>query len=127
MNERIQELSKQAEQYADDNFKGEPVWSEVYDQKFAELIIRECLERTLDYKNDDYYNGWLDYRDEIRKHFGVDDVSIKVGSRIKVISGFNVGAKGTVNYIEPSGKMWVRRDGASSDVFYHPEEVIGVE
>ena len=73
MNERIQELSKQAEQYADDNFKGEPVWSEVYDQKFAELIVQECTELTLDHKNDDYYNGWLDYRDEIKRHFGVQE------------------------------------------------------
>ena len=69
---------------------------------------------------------------EIREYlmqidFGVEDASIEVGSRIKVISGFNVGAKGTVNYIEPTGRMWVRRDGASSDVFYHPEEVKLVE
>jgi hypothetical protein len=40
-------------------------------QKFAELIVRECAELTLDHKNDDYYNGWLDYRDEINRHFGV--------------------------------------------------------
>lgn len=41
--------------------------------KFAELIIRECAELTLDHKNDNYYNGWLDYRDEIKRHFGVDE------------------------------------------------------
>jgi phosphate uptake regulator len=79
MNERIQALAEQAdlcfinhegkltshfENFADmDN--------EV--KKFAELIIRECAELTLDHKNDDYYTGWLDYRDEIKKHFGVDE------------------------------------------------------
>lgn len=63
----------------------------------------------------------------LEKQYGVKEKSITIGSRIKVISGFNVGAKGTVSYIEPSGKLWVRRDGASSDVFYHSEEVIGVE
>ena len=45
MNERIKQLSEQAEKYTDDNFKGEPVWSEVYEQKFAELIVRECIEQ----------------------------------------------------------------------------------
>jgi hypothetical protein len=43
MNERIKELSEQAEKYADDNFKGEPTWSETFESKFAELIIQECL------------------------------------------------------------------------------------
>ncbi len=42
MNERIQLLSEQAEKYADDNFRGEPTWSEAFESKFAELIVREC-------------------------------------------------------------------------------------
>jgi hypothetical protein len=44
MNERIRELSEQAEKYADDNFRGEPTWSEAFESKFAELIIRECVK-----------------------------------------------------------------------------------
>ncbi len=44
MNERIQELADQAEKYADTNFKGEPFWSEAYESKFAELIVRECCK-----------------------------------------------------------------------------------
>jgi hypothetical protein len=43
MNERIRELSEQAEKYADDNFRGEPTWSEAFESKFAELIIQECV------------------------------------------------------------------------------------
>jgi hypothetical protein len=43
MNERIKELSEQAEKYTDDNFRGEPTWSEVFESKFAELIIMECI------------------------------------------------------------------------------------
>lgn len=39
---------------------------------FVELIVRECTELTLDYKNDEHYKGWLDYRDEIKSHFGVE-------------------------------------------------------
>jgi hypothetical protein len=38
---------------------------------FAERIIRKCAELTLDHKNADYYTGWMDYRDEIKRHFGV--------------------------------------------------------
>ena len=54
-------------------------WDEMdaYDRKaimtLAELIVKECSELTLDHKNDDYYNGWLDYRDEIKRHFGVQE------------------------------------------------------
>ena len=43
MNERIQKLSEQAEKYADDNFRGEPTWSEAFESKFAELIVQECV------------------------------------------------------------------------------------
>jgi hypothetical protein len=44
MNERIRELSEQAEKYADDNFRGDPTWSEAFESKFAELIVRECMD-----------------------------------------------------------------------------------
>lgn len=65
MNERIRQLVAQATTEESDGFK-------YFDkEKFAELIVRECAELTLDYKNETYYNGWLDYRDEIKKHFGV--------------------------------------------------------
>lgn len=41
-------------------------------EKFARLIIEECTSITLDYKNDQHYQGWLDYRDEIKKHFEIE-------------------------------------------------------
>jgi hypothetical protein len=44
MNERIKLLAEQAEKYADYNFKGENFWSEAYESKFAELIVRECVQ-----------------------------------------------------------------------------------
>jgi hypothetical protein len=67
MNKRIKELATEARLLT-----GWPV-GEVEYQKFAELIVQECAELTLDHKNDNYYNGWLDYRDEIKRHFGVDE------------------------------------------------------
>lgn len=73
MNKRIQELSEQAEEYADKWFRGEPTWSEAFESKFAELIIMECAGVTLDYKNDDYYTGWCDHSAEILNRFGIPD------------------------------------------------------
>lgn len=40
-------------------------------QRFAELIVQKCAEITLDYKNEDHYQGWLDHQEEILKQFGV--------------------------------------------------------
>lgn len=50
MNERIKELAKQAEQaadaatyaYDDDTGKWQKIWNEVYDEKFAELLVNAC-------------------------------------------------------------------------------------
>lgn len=41
--------------------------------KINEIIVRECTELTLDYVDDSYYRGWNDYRDLIRRHFGLDN------------------------------------------------------
>ena len=73
MNERIKELWENCEDiqvvYPR---QGSPIYaSPELLEKFAELIVKECASLTLDYKSDDHYNGWLDYRDEIKKHFGV--------------------------------------------------------
>ena len=77
MNERIRELAEQArllhKQIGPVVGTRHMKKKEQDLEKFAELIIRECAELTLDHKNDNYYNGWLDYRDEIKKHFGVDE------------------------------------------------------
>jgi hypothetical protein len=69
--DKIDELFTQAGGYIEIDKDGNR-WT--YSQEcdpdtFAELIIRECSELTLDYKNKDYYSGWLDYREEIKKHF----------------------------------------------------------
>jgi len=47
------------------------------------------------------------------------------GDRVKASDKcrFHRGFKGVVSYVEPSGRLWVRRDGTSSDCFYDPEEV----
>lgn len=136
MNENIiREIANQASAYAEatitqvDESYDEMPWDaallKARDLKFTELIIEECYVALFPALRDMISRGQA--YEMIKQHFGVGYQPIKIGSRVKVISGFNIGSMATVNYIEPSGKLWVRRDGAGSDVFYHPEEVVEVE
>jgi len=68
-NELIDKLGSQAQQ----SVRRQQLVDLDFLAKFAELIVKECTNLTLDHKSDDYYNGWLDYRDEIKKHFGVEE------------------------------------------------------
>lgn len=67
MNERIKELAEQAEKFADDNFKGEPNWSEAYESKFVELIVRECADIATIRQYEAYSAGHY-----VLKHFGIE-------------------------------------------------------
>ena len=78
MNERIQELSEQAEKYADDNFRGEPTWSEAFESKFAELIVRECVKVMYDNAMErkvppDINQTPTHYAIAVLEHFGVKE------------------------------------------------------
>ena len=82
MNERIKELSKQAEKYTDDNFRGETTWSESFESKFAELIVQECIsinrQRLFsDYEGDSHRvahnNALLCANFDMFDHFGVGE------------------------------------------------------
>ena len=73
MNERIQELDKQAEDYAmsvcdaDGVYQGKEYLT-VVKEKFAELLIRQCIQAV---KNVGGYNE--DYHmNAIKKYFGVE-------------------------------------------------------
>jgi hypothetical protein len=80
MNERIKLLAEQAEQYADDTMNADPatydtpgqmkVWQELMQEKFAELIVRECMEVANTYQN---VGGNCYVDDMIAKHFGVEE------------------------------------------------------
>jgi hypothetical protein len=80
MNERIKQLSKQAGDYVNEVYTG-PVrsktpgkiwedghigWHTQFNEKFAELIIRECANVAADHDA-------LDIYEEIREHFGVEE------------------------------------------------------
>ena len=73
MNERIRELVKQATTIE------EHKWGVSYDnfnkEKFAELIVRECIDIAQDRANFPGYppNDVNDIIDEIKEHFGVEE------------------------------------------------------
>jgi hypothetical protein len=74
MNKRIKQLSEQAEKYADENFRGEPTWSEAFESKFAELIILECatlVDAAFDI--DEHSGEVVSYADggQLKEHFGI--------------------------------------------------------
>ena len=75
MNERIKELAEQAGHRYYPSSNSGPLRVEYLTpelEKFAELIIRECANITLDYKNHDHYTGWMDHGEEIIRHFGIE-------------------------------------------------------
>jgi hypothetical protein len=74
MNKRIKELSKQAWEWAEQQEYKDATqeFSDMLEQKFAELIIQECagkVDNILREKKD----GGGTMGDEIREHFGVEE------------------------------------------------------
>ena len=73
-NEKIKELAEQAEKYADDNFRGEPIWSGAFESKFAELIVEECVSQCWSVSELEYKGSVVsECSKRIRKHFGVEE------------------------------------------------------
>jgi len=80
MNERIEKLAVEARQYAFgevENSQDPTEWStkyynEMFEQKFAELIVRECARVSIDSE----INSSGDFREgiaqSIQQHFGVE-------------------------------------------------------
>ena len=86
MNERIMELAKQADEYADDMNLGGAEWCDVQLKKFAQLIVQECVdviqkEVSMKYKDGGeteefmggHYASSLLARVKIKRHFGVEE------------------------------------------------------
>ena len=95
MNERIRQLAEQARQYAFakvENSQDPTEWStkyynEMFEQKFAELIVRECINQVKEQylpvmedvamMNDEHWKGYkhcgVDSVVAIKEHFGVEE------------------------------------------------------
>ena len=82
MNKRIRELAEQAwddtrekfGSFVDDGGEIDFTFLHAYDQKFAELIVKECLDQCyFNGMNDELYAGQLKAAAYIEKHFGVEN------------------------------------------------------
>ncbi len=84
MNERIRELAQRATTYIDPSANDGVCWD--FDkEKFAELIVRECIDKIETYRIPvgnsaagemacEWTNDALkEIRDEIKEHFGVEE------------------------------------------------------
>lgn len=81
MNKRIKELAEKAKEYADGyDDRHTPIWWSKYEEKFAELIIQDCLKIVEQRTKGPYdvamtnatrnaWNIWI----KIKEHFGVKD------------------------------------------------------
>jgi len=86
MNERLEQLKKQAVNYAEEvfDYHGKD-YREIVMEKFAELIVRECIDKITTYdlvpghsaKWEDIYEIHArllqDLGEELKEHFGVEE------------------------------------------------------
>jgi len=83
MNDRIKQLAIQAQQYAEYVTPQGLEWFDTFKEKFAELIVRECItkaeeeaERYLGFPNlenaDMYAKVMYNYQELLKEHFGVE-------------------------------------------------------
>ena len=77
MNERIKELAEQAKDYADYySMLSDSAEQEIFTEKFAELIVKECAEiaKKVDGdESDDYQSGRTWAGIDVLEHFGVKE------------------------------------------------------
>jgi hypothetical protein len=81
MNERAKQLALQALKHPDNDNDGLTVFDNDELEKFAELIIKECIgccEQVIsdpvpNYYIDTWLNGGSQCIDEIKQHFGVEE------------------------------------------------------
>lgn len=85
MNERIKALGRQASNLALEEYRtrqktefvGDVIYSDIYDQKFAELIVQECIKEIEEFTimSEDYvqWNQALSHVAlYLKDHFGID-------------------------------------------------------
>ena len=73
MNDRIKEFGRQASELALEEYRtrqktefaGDVIYSDIYDQKFAQIIIFECIKLAV-------FEGDSATAKTIKKHFGIE-------------------------------------------------------
>ena len=72
MNERIKLLAEQAGEYAAQNATGDwevgPDYQDIFNKKFAELIVQRCAELSDLAEDNDLHGSTI-----IKRHFGVEE------------------------------------------------------
>jgi hypothetical protein len=70
MNKRIRELAEQAEMFAN---KGDRVDVKIMMEKFAELIVRECVDIAYKFDEPKLSGPGMIIGNRIEEHFGVEE------------------------------------------------------
>jgi hypothetical protein len=84
-------------------------------EKFADLLLKDIF-------NLDVHEIKTKYDIDMRP--GAITRAIKRGDRVRIIGGFDVGAKGTVEFVQPAGDcIWILRDGTTDACWYRKEEL----
>jgi hypothetical protein len=77
MNERIRKLALETDAWCDQNWAGHEFYNIRWEEKFAELIVRECVKVVLDEDGKEWAGYVHVCREEsagmIKKHFGVEE------------------------------------------------------
>ena len=76
MNERIKEFATLAKEHADTyDDAGTPIWFYMYNQKFSELIVRECMSLAQSHRSqiEDFAAGIDSVRENIKEHFNISE------------------------------------------------------
>lgn len=87
MNQQFRKLALETDAYCDQHYLNHPYYNTLWEQKFAELIVRECLEEIkamivdeseLLYPNNKQTtecvnDRLMDAHDNIVEHFGVEE------------------------------------------------------
>jgi hypothetical protein len=68
MNERIRKIAIETDAWCDQHYTGDPMYDIKWEQKFAELIVRECIDTVLDSSVE--YCTRPQIVSEIKEHFG---------------------------------------------------------
>ena len=74
MNKRIKELVQQTDAWCDQNYAGDKFYDVRWEEKFAELIVQECIDIIAPYTIRMGRPGeeYLHPIQEIKTHFGVE-------------------------------------------------------
>ncbi len=69
MNERIRKIAIETDAWCDQHYTGDQMYNIKWEQKFAELIVRECAV----WVNDNLGLVDEEARKDLLKHFGVEE------------------------------------------------------